>query len=60
METSSSNISDHVGEGAAMTNVSASSAVNTTLLLTHYVSLLSNAMGNTLCLYQSDASIQVT
>ena len=60
METSSSNISDHMGEGAALTNVSPSSAVNTTLLLTHYVSLLSNAMGNTLCLYQSDASMKVT
>ena len=57
MVTSSSNIGDHMGEGAALTNVSASSGVNTTLLLTHYVTLLSSAMGNT---YQSDASIQVT
>ena len=45
-------VSDHMGEVGALNNnvtsssVTQNSAVNTTLLLTHYVTLLSSAMGN--------------
>ena len=45
-------VSDHMGQAGALNNnvtsssVMQNSSVNTTLLLTHYVTLLSSAMGN--------------